>query len=305
MIRRLNRVGTGTLTISLPRAWVKSHDLGKGDEINIVEKDDDLLLTLETKESKTTATLNIDDGDWLDIRRTIGGVYRAGISEINIRATTPDLLLEVQKAVTGSLGYEFFQETPTKAKIRSIVGSFDIDLDGILQKMSHIVNSIHEMTIKAIESREFKEHAHIEALRHNLLNYRNLVCRTIYTNRMFDVGTFPKQDIAVVISSIGGEYLLLYQWLKDNQSKHSEAEILILKETNNLFREIYTQKKAEPRLNKKARSLNDRILNMLGVSGANKQTLAACHAIERLAQSILTHYSTMSASTLQTKKVTS
>ena len=38
MKRKINAVGTGTLTVSLPNKWAQKYNLKKGDELNVAEE---------------------------------------------------------------------------------------------------------------------------------------------------------------------------------------------------------------------------------------------------------------------------
>ena len=48
MKRKVNRVGQNTLTVSLPSKWVKENDVKQGDELEIIEEHNKILLSKGT-----------------------------------------------------------------------------------------------------------------------------------------------------------------------------------------------------------------------------------------------------------------
>lgn len=52
MKRRIIKQGHNTLTVTLPSAWVKDLNIHAGDEIDLVEEANGLLLTTEKKTEK-------------------------------------------------------------------------------------------------------------------------------------------------------------------------------------------------------------------------------------------------------------
>ena len=63
MIRKVIKQGHNTLTVTLPSKWVKSRDIKPGDDINIKEKDNGLLITsekcLESNKSDIKSILSV------------------------------------------------------------------------------------------------------------------------------------------------------------------------------------------------------------------------------------------------------
>jgi phosphate uptake regulator len=86
MRRKINLVGVSTLTVSLPKKWVENQKLKKGDEIDLLEENNGLLLTTKPQlNQREILHLNITDLDRTSILIAIRGAYRAGYDEIHIQ----------------------------------------------------------------------------------------------------------------------------------------------------------------------------------------------------------------------------
>lgn len=59
MKRKIVQHGSSTLTISLPSKWAKYHNLKKGDELEILQKDEELIIKGEGKEKKHEISIDI------------------------------------------------------------------------------------------------------------------------------------------------------------------------------------------------------------------------------------------------------
>ena len=50
MRRKVIKQGPSTLMVSLPSKWVKNKNIKRGDEINLFEQGEDIIISLEKKE---------------------------------------------------------------------------------------------------------------------------------------------------------------------------------------------------------------------------------------------------------------
>jgi len=86
MRRKIIKQGHNTLTITLPREWVKKYNIKPGDEIEIKEEDKSLmLLPMKSSNEKLSVTLDISNMTEPMMWRMLLSAYRAGYDEIIIR----------------------------------------------------------------------------------------------------------------------------------------------------------------------------------------------------------------------------
>ena len=86
MKRKVNLVGINTLTISLPKKWVDIHELKKGDELDLIEEGDSLIINSKLNTSHNrTLNMDITGLDRTSVLIAIRGAYRAGYDVIQIK----------------------------------------------------------------------------------------------------------------------------------------------------------------------------------------------------------------------------
>jgi|GEM_PF-5231810 len=87
MKRRINLVGQNTLTISLPAEWVKKNDLKKGQDLEIIIKDKELIV-LTNPDIKNRKEIYVDLSDVKSatiLNSTIIRLYMMGYKKITIK----------------------------------------------------------------------------------------------------------------------------------------------------------------------------------------------------------------------------
>ena len=84
MRRKVIKQGHNTLTITLPNKWAQKLNLKAGDEIDLVEKENSILINSEEKTKDKKAVIDISNFTIPLIWRFIQGAYRDGCTEIKI-----------------------------------------------------------------------------------------------------------------------------------------------------------------------------------------------------------------------------
>ncbi|MFH1317376.1 MAG: AbrB/MazE/SpoVT family DNA-binding domain-containing protein, partial [Candidatus Woesearchaeota archaeon] len=133
MKRKINQVGTGTLTVSLPRIWIKNNNLNKGDEIDLEIKDTEILIRKdEITRIQKKAELNLDEFNKVMIDRFIHEFYRQGIGEIILTFTKekiPDYRYNTQISVeeyikdriSNFIGLEIISHTKNRIVLENLI----------------------------------------------------------------------------------------------------------------------------------------------------------------------------------------
>ena len=85
MRRRVIKQGHNTLTMTLPSTWTKKLNISAGDELELEEKENGLLLTTEKKlNSGKRAEFDITEMDIPTIWKYFMSVYREGYDEVRV-----------------------------------------------------------------------------------------------------------------------------------------------------------------------------------------------------------------------------
>jgi hypothetical protein len=135
MKRKINQVGTGTLTVSLPNDWVKRNKIQKGDELEVDEIDNNLVFGMDYNKKKKKKSFKLLKGNFWYIDQFLGSSYFNGYDEIEITFDNEDMIVNIQESVDKLLGYEIVTQKNNYCKIQAITEVVEEGYEIILKKV--------------------------------------------------------------------------------------------------------------------------------------------------------------------------
>ncbi|PIY59888.1 hypothetical protein COY95_04695 [Candidatus Woesearchaeota archaeon CG_4_10_14_0_8_um_filter_47_5] len=110
MKRRVIKQGHNTLTITLPHRWVKVNNIGPKDEVNVLQKGLDLIISPQMHHDLPGRTIRVDARDMSIplIWRSVSSAYRAGFTQIDVSFDTSPQSKDIYSAFSyNTLRYLF------------------------------------------------------------------------------------------------------------------------------------------------------------------------------------------------------
>jgi len=151
--RKLIKQGTSSFTISLPPKWIHQFDLKPGDEINLIEKGKEIVLT--TSEELTVKPVELDisgfDDRLIDI--SIVGSYLMGVDQLKLVFKDKSRLAKIQEIVGRLLGVAIIEQGSHYCVIEEFSKTTEDQFEKILRKIFLLILSISEDTLKAVENK--------------------------------------------------------------------------------------------------------------------------------------------------------
>ncbi|MCL7385176.1 MAG: phosphate uptake regulator PhoU [Thaumarchaeota archaeon] len=156
-IRKLQKVGAATLTVSLPKRWVLKKGLKPGDIVTLIENEDGSL-RLDVGEAKkaenTIFTINYDlcNSNRM-LSRLIIGAYLQGADIIKIisnNALTTDTVNEIQATVDRLPGLEITEQTYRMVTIQSFIDPSKFPIEVMLKRLQILVASMLNQVVSSI-----------------------------------------------------------------------------------------------------------------------------------------------------------
>lgn len=160
IVRRLQKVGHNTLSITLPNQWIKEMNLKKGDAIVFgFEEDGSLKLRpsalMEKERQKREVIIYADQCNEPSLlERLIIGNYILGYDLLRIVSSTSFRVthLEVIKGTVGKLiGAAIIEETPLQVIIQCMVEPSSFPIQVLLRRLYIIVSTMHKELSDALK----------------------------------------------------------------------------------------------------------------------------------------------------------
>lgn len=192
MKRKVNRVGTSTLTVSLPSKWAKERNIKKGDELNVIFDEEALTLSKQENEKrKKEISINIDGYSYHTLARCLAVLYKTGHDKIILTYSKPEVynpkkgeILNLQKTVkkiTGRLiGAEIVSQSQKKIEIDCLITEDGSDLDKIEKRIYFLLKETTEELLSSIGPNYDKFHETIYDHHDNITKFINYFLRILY-----------------------------------------------------------------------------------------------------------------------------
>lgn len=276
MKRKINEVGTGTFTVSIPMKWVKKYNLKKGDEIDVQEQDSKLILSKALKNEKKSVEIALSEVPSQDyqkfIRSTIGRFYRYGFSNIQVNFQNPETFSMIKSSVDEFIGADIVDVKNLNCTIKVFPTEGDEDSDIHLLKIFVTIKYMFTIIEEDILKSNFSRESTIRELRDNNWKLRDYVLRNAYLQNL----TYEKFSALYVIlnayEKISGNLLIFYRDYLNRQKivdkRNVEAVMKTVKELLVWFHSIIGKEEqityaVEAKLRNKLNLCNRHILNVL------------------------------------------
>jgi phosphate uptake regulator len=236
MKRRLVKQGTATLMISLPSKWIQANNLGKGDEIDIDEKNNTLFLSTSSKVNKEIV-IKITNNNRKDLKNILTHAYRKGFNKILLQGSFQDSIREIRSIVNNLLmGFEITEHDKSQLILENISEPTEQKYDILIKKLFHIVKETQEIILADSKSNKFNNFQEIEDLKKQHDRFI-LFCRRVLIKGNTGKALITQWEFLTFLMHIEHNYFYLYKYLSSNKISSKRLFSLIL-ELNNYF-ELY------------------------------------------------------------------
>jgi phosphate uptake regulator len=156
-IRRVQKTGASTMTVSLPKSWVNDNSIKAGDPVMVKVMPDgtvtiDPRMNQEKAESRKVIWVDSDESKEHLTRKLIGA-YLAGYNVIEIRSKERleyDLKHAVKELSRMVIGPEVIEETSNTVVLHDLSDPVELPQEKCVRRMHLIVNSMHKDAVLAL-----------------------------------------------------------------------------------------------------------------------------------------------------------
>jgi phosphate uptake regulator len=155
--RKIQSVGGGSYTVSLPKGWAESHDLTAGETVTVHEHLDGVLAlqTGDRSDGEVPASADIDTTDPAVLERALRAVYAAGVREVSIHHDQPLTEAQrdaIQRVTRGRVGMSITRESEAATRVQILLDSAEVSVSQSVRQLSFAVCSIHRDAVRALAS---------------------------------------------------------------------------------------------------------------------------------------------------------
>jgi phosphate uptake regulator len=146
--RKLIEFGNGSYILTMPRSWVKSNQLKKGDLITIDDKGHELVLEARSKplqEEHLEISIDATGKDISRIQAEIVGAYLNCYDTITIHSKDLEKNVNAIKSILRNLsGMEIMEHTTSRIVAKNIINPLEISIENMIRRMDVLIRAIIE-----------------------------------------------------------------------------------------------------------------------------------------------------------------
>ena len=219
MKRKVIQIADSTQLVSLPRKWCKRLNLKKGDEVEVNEKGNTIVISTEKKDELKKATVDVTKlGTYIE--RFFHAYYKAGFDEVLIQYSAPEQLDTIQRVLgTTTIGYEIVDQKANTCTVKSIAETTDSEFGPMLRRTFLLLKSMLDSMAEAVEKDDFSQVGNIIALEVVNNKYTGF-CRRVLNKGGYNPAQAPLLYCTVEeLEKIADECKYLCKYLKENKNK--------------------------------------------------------------------------------------
>lgn len=145
--RKLQKVGGGTFTVSVPKEWARAHDLGAGAEVTLYPHTDGSLVVRGTDPDGTplgSGTIAVEGRAPAAVERALRAAYAVGFQEVTLTGEFTDAQRRAASDLVRSLvGLEVTADGPTQVTVRSMLDTSEVSVAQSMRRLRFTVVSAH------------------------------------------------------------------------------------------------------------------------------------------------------------------
>lgn len=186
-LRRLQRVGKATYSISLPKGWVRRRGLRPGDVLEVYEESDGSL-RIRSRIDKLAESSYLIDAElcrtYGQISKLITACYHRGCEKIEVRAAgglSDEIIKEISEVVSRLPGFEIIERTNKSIVLQNFIDPSKFSVRGLIRRLQTMISTMFGNISDFLFSRSYEDIKSIRDLREKIHQLHELIIRLLIT----------------------------------------------------------------------------------------------------------------------------
>jgi len=167
-------------TVTLPVDWVRAHNLGSKDEIDVDEEADALVIRTQKKPKSEEISLKLEKSTVDYYRIMIENHYLKGLDILNVEFEDKKAFNHIQDIVSNLIGFEIIEQRESSCKIAATAQSSPEQFKTLLNRCFNIIAYTQDKIKEDIEKNSFKDMAEIEKQSKDARRFLLFCTRTVH-----------------------------------------------------------------------------------------------------------------------------
>lgn len=265
MKRKIIQIAGSTHLVSLPKSWIIKNNVKKGQEVEVSEEYDRIIVT--AGEGAPEETIKLDTRDMKRfIFRMLMAVYKSGYDQVELIINDPVMLTTLSRQINTMLpGFEIVDQQNDHVTIKNISRVLDSEFDIILRKIFLVLKSIGKNTHESLSAKDYSKLEEVLILEQTCARFCNFCERIVNKTGYKDIKkvTFL-YSVVHELGKLSNEYRYLCKYLSEQpHAKITPETLALIDDSNQLYSHVYElfykfdHEKVSPIAEKRERIIKD------------------------------------------------
>ncbi len=232
MRRKAIQLANQTIVISLPIKWVRQHGIKKGDEIEVEEKEEKIVVSIQKEPEEIKKIINLDDYGIMQ-NRIVLSQYLKGVDELEIKFSKPHKIKE--RIANKLIGFEIIKQTSNSITFKDLSRFSNQDLSQIIKRIFLIIESMGFELLESLEKNQ-KNLEHIIEIDEEINKMAYYAIRVLSKQGSGKSKESPLlYSIILCLESIGDKYREIAKKITEKKINLTKKDLQNIKITNEFF----------------------------------------------------------------------
>ena len=238
--RKVVRHGPSSLTISLPMTWAKKFNVKAGDEVEVEEKGESVLVT-SGKNVKCVMKKEINISEYGSMMgRALGALYKIGYDEVVINYDDVNTYETVQNEFKkGLIGWEIIAHGKNHCVVKLVARDLSEEFNTMFRREFLVLLSICDDSFDVVKNNNFDDLRSI-ILRDMSVNKFSDFCRRVLNKgSISDCRSNPMYYIIEELEKLGDDFRDMNQLIMEKRIKLGKESLALYKRVTDYLRQYY------------------------------------------------------------------
>jgi phosphate uptake regulator len=204
-VRKVQRLGTSSLVVTLPKDWTRRFDLKPGDKIYLIDEGGSLRL-VPAREQESVIPV-VDATKIFDpslVSTILHCLYVSNVDEAEIKVRdASSVILEVKKKASDFIGLEVYEEGNDLIKVKVLMDTEKIDLSSLIRLLGHNTLKSIELLERILRGEMRGAEDEIQILKKDFVRYQHAIIRYLMLRGPLGDNGIERHQVALITSYLG------------------------------------------------------------------------------------------------------
>lgn len=237
MKRNVIEMGGKSYVVSLPARWVKKYGIKKGDELDVVEDGEKVVVSSGKSTPKKSIKIDVSNLNPILINKIIYAIYVRGADKIHVTFSNGKEAQLIKEAAKTMIGCTITEESRNSMHISDVHGP-PTDFEPIMRRVFFMLNSMIKDGIEGLKSKKKEFLIELKNKDYEIGDAVNFCLR--YLNKR---GHYNVQKTTVIyttlrnVENLGDEFYWLFKFIAESKDKQEKQIFEIIELIASLFQQ--------------------------------------------------------------------